>query len=117
MMQDESTFHFFYSCVLFLMKPGIMWVMPTMFRSLVLGCNQYKVFFYYKAPALYPRVKPMLKKVEQRKVHFQKFANSLEVYIAIFLIPGALIFKANSYAQVMIYWQFLRMKYMTIPSC
>merc|ERR1719319_1688683 len=98
-------------------SPSVMWCLPTFLRSLVLATGQYKAFLYYFVPALFPYAKGMLKKVEKRKGHLKNFANTVEVYLGVFSIPGALFLKTTSFAQLGCVWQFLRMKYMVNPGC
>merc|ERR1719350_2077601 len=113
---DENSYHLFWSLVLWMAPPSPMWALPTVCRSLVLAAGQYKAFFYYFVPALWPYAKGAIKQVEKRKTHLTHFANTTEVYLGIFTIPGALILKTNSFAVAMMVWQFLRMKYMVISS-
>jgi len=114
---DENTFHFVYPVMCFIMKPGLIWLSPLLLRSLPLANTQLKKLMFTKMHWMYVRCKPIFKYIDQRKVNFNSSSGLLEVWIAIMMIPGALVFKFNSFIQAMIFWQYMRMKYMMNESC
>jgi len=114
---DENTFHVVYPLMCFLMKPGLLWLGPLLLRSLPLGNSQLKKLMFSKARGMYQKCKPAFKYIEDRQNNFTSTAGMLEVWIAVLMIPGALFLKFNSLIQAMVFWQYMRMKYMMSESC
>jgi len=114
---DENTFHVIYPLMCFLLKPGLLWLSPLLLRSLPLGNNQLKKLMFSKAYGMYLKCKPAFKYIEQRQANFTESAAMVEVWIAILMIPGALVLKYNSLIQAMVFWQYMRMKFMMSQSC
>jgi len=114
---DENTFHVIYPLMCFLMKPGLLWLSPMLLRSLPLGNNQLKDLMFSKAHGMYLKCKPAFRYIENRQGNFTSTADLVEVWIAILMIPGAFFLKYNSLIQAMVFWQYMRMKYMTSESC
>jgi len=114
---DENTFHVIYPLMCFLMNPGLLWLSPLLLRSLPLGNSQLKKLMFSKAHGMYLRCKPAFKYIDERQGNFTSTAGVVEVWIAVAMIPGALFLKYNSLLQAMVFWQYMRMKYMMSESC
>jgi len=113
MMEEESHF-IFAAFILLSAQPFFVGLIPYGLRAVLWSSRALKRLISTYIPAVGGRVLPLLSKVTDNASHIVNFNASLEMMIGFVFIFQA-ITGSQSFLTVMIWWQYLRMRYMMSP--
>jgi len=114
---DENLFHFSYPLMCMMLNPGMIWLAPILLRIVPLANAQLEMLILEKVPGMYDHLQILLNYIDQRRMRWTSLSYSVEVWTAILMIPGSLLAGMGILVSAVIYWQFLRMKYMMCENC
>jgi len=114
---DENLFHFAYPLMCLMMNPGLIWLFPILLRILPLANAQLETWILDKVPGMYEHIQICFNYIGQRRMRWTSMSYTVEVWTAILMIPGSLLAGISLFLSAIIYWQFLRMKYMMNEKC
>lgn len=117
MFLDENLFHFTYPLMCMIFNPGLVWIFPMLLRTLPLANSQLQQLISYKLPGIYEHVEICFNPIEERRIRWTSLSYTVEVWTAILMIPGTILTRGNLLISAVMYWQFLRMKFMMSGKC
>lgn len=114
-MMDENTFSLLYPLISLLLPRSALFLAPMTLRSAALSAGQVCHFTKAKLPKSFlPTVTKVTQPITKRNREIVELSRTIEVYLGCWLVIGIFL-RTNSFMQLLIYWQYLRMRYMLIP--
>jgi len=110
-LQCPQAMNLMCAVALFMAKPYIFFLAPTICRSVNRGFGLLANTMAKDSPSLYAKLKPLIDPVLDRRTNFEQTGLTMEVYLGFGQIIG-LVLGMSSFGSIFIYWNFLRMKYM-----
>jgi len=117
MFLDENLFHFSYPLMCLMLNPGMIWLSPILLRIVPLANVQLETLILEKVPGMYDHLQILFSYIHERRVRWTSLSYSVEVWTGILMIPGSLLTGMGILISAVLYWQFLRMKYMMCEKC